>query len=63
MLYEFIPNVLQSNYDPRKNPRPHVNDIIGSTNAKNTDLVTNYLKDLYLKPSTTGQAMTSYAPT
>jgi hypothetical protein len=34
MLYEILPNMSRSNYDPRKNPGPHANGIIGSANAK-----------------------------
>jgi hypothetical protein len=30
MLYEIIPDTPQSNYDPRQNPGPHVDGIIGS---------------------------------
>jgi hypothetical protein len=63
MLYEIIPDAPWSNYDPRQNLGPHVDGIIGSTNAKTTDLVMNQLKDLSLNPSATGQAMTSSTPT
>jgi hypothetical protein len=41
MLYEILPEASRSNYDPRQNPGPHVDGIIGSANAKSIDLVTN----------------------
>jgi hypothetical protein len=59
MLYEFIPDAPRSNYDPRQNHGPHVDGIIGSVNAKSTDLVTNQLKDLSLIQSVAGQASSS----
>ena len=51
MLYEIFLDAPRSNYDPRQNPRPHVDGIIGSANANSTDLVTNQLKDLSLSQS------------
>jgi hypothetical protein len=48
MLREIIPHTLRSNYDPRKNPGPHADGIIGFENSKSTDLVMNQLKDLSL---------------
>jgi hypothetical protein len=49
ILYEILPDAHRSNYDPRKNLGTHADDIIGSANAKSTDLVTNQLKDLSLR--------------
>jgi hypothetical protein len=63
MLYEIIPDTPQSNYDPRQKPGPHADDIIGSTNAKTTDLVMNQLKYLSLNPYVAGQATTSSSTT
>jgi hypothetical protein len=48
MLYEIIPDASRSNYDPRQNPWPHVDGIVGSTNVKSTYLVTSQLKELSL---------------
>jgi hypothetical protein len=59
MLYEIIPSASRLNYDPRQNPRRHVDGIIGSKNSKSTDLVTNQLKDLYVSYPIAGQASTS----
>jgi hypothetical protein len=42
-----------------KKPWPHVDGIIGSTNAKSTNLVMNQLKDLSLSQSVVGQASSS----
>jgi hypothetical protein len=56
MLYEIIPDASRSNYDPRVYPRPHVDVIIGSTNAKPIDLVTNQSKDFSLRNFVVGQA-------
>ena len=57
MLYEILPDAPQSNYDPRQNPEPHVDGIIGSANDKSTELVTNQLKDLSLIQLVVGQAL------
>ena len=48
MLYEIIPNTPWLNCDLRQKPGPHVDGIIGSANAKSTDLVMNQLKELSL---------------
>jgi hypothetical protein len=63
MLYEILPDAPRSNYDPRQNLGPHVDGIIGSTNAKTTDLVTNQLKYLSLSQPVAGQASTSSSTT
>jgi hypothetical protein len=63
MLYEIILDTPQSNYDPRKRPRPHANDIVGSANAKTTDQVMNQLKDLSLNQFVEGQAKVSSSTT
>jgi hypothetical protein len=47
------------NYDPRQNPGPHADGIIGSTNAKSTDLVMNQLKYLSLSQPVAGKASAS----
>jgi hypothetical protein len=59
MLYEIIPDAPWLNYDPRQNPGPHADGIIGFENAKSTDLVMNQLKDFSLSQPVVGQASTS----
>jgi hypothetical protein len=59
MLYEILPDMSQSNYDPRQKPRPHVDGIIGSANAKSTNLVTKQLKYLSLSHHVAGQYLAS----
>jgi hypothetical protein len=59
MLHEIIPDASWSNYDLRNNPRPYADEIIGSANAKSTDLVTKRLKDLSLSQPVVGKASTS----
>jgi hypothetical protein len=56
MLYHLLPDAPRSTYDPRKNPIPHANDIVGSTNVKYANSVTNQLKELYLRQSVGGLA-------
>ena len=34
LLYEIIPNALQSSFDPKIKPRPHANGIVGCTSTK-----------------------------
>jgi hypothetical protein len=63
ILYEIIPDAPRSNNDPRQNPGPHADGIIGSTNAKSADQVTNQMKNLSLNQSAVGQATTSSSPT
>jgi hypothetical protein len=48
MLYKILPDTPRSNYDPRQNPGPHADGIIGSANVKSIDLVTSQLKELSL---------------
>jgi hypothetical protein len=55
MLYDILPDAPRSNYDPRQNPGPHVDGIIGSANVKSIDLVTRQLKELSLSQSVGGQ--------
>jgi hypothetical protein len=54
MLYQILPDVLRSNYDPRQNLGPHVDGIVGSANVKSIDLVTSHLKELSLNQSARG---------
>jgi hypothetical protein len=63
MIYEIITDALRSNYDPRKNLGPHVDEIIGSTNAKSADQVTNQMQNWSLNQPAAGQATTSSSPT
>ena len=39
ILYEIIPNVPRSNFDPNFKPRPHGDGIVGSASAKTIDSV------------------------
>jgi hypothetical protein len=48
MLYDILLDAPRSNYDPRQNPKPHVDGIVGSANVKSADLVTSQLKELSL---------------
>jgi hypothetical protein len=57
MLYEIFPDILRSNYKPRKKLGPHVDSIIGSENVRSPDLVMNQLKILSLNQSIGGQAL------
>ena len=59
MLYEIFLDASQSNYDPRRKPRPHVDGIIGSANAKYTNLMTKKLKDLSLSHPVAKQDLAS----
>jgi hypothetical protein len=40
MLYEILPDAPRSKYNPRKNPKPRADGIIGYASAKTTDLAT-----------------------
>jgi hypothetical protein len=48
MLYHLLPKASWSTYDPRKNLGPHADGIVGSTNVKSAESVTNQLKELSL---------------
>jgi hypothetical protein len=54
MLYNILPDAPRSNYDPRQNPRPHADGIVGSVNVKSAESVTSHLKDLSLNQSVGG---------
>jgi hypothetical protein len=56
MLYHILLGAPRSTYDPRKNPEPHSNGIVGSATIKSTDSVTNHLKELSLNQSAGGPA-------
>jgi hypothetical protein len=56
MLYHILPDAPRSTYDPRKNPRPHADGILGSANVKYAESVTSHLKELSLnQPMQEGQ--------
>jgi hypothetical protein len=64
MLYKILPDTPRSNYDPRQNPRPHADGIVGSSNVKSADSETRHLKELSLNQSAGGPASyVSYNPT
>jgi hypothetical protein len=48
ILYEILTDASRSNYNPRQNLRPHVDDIVGSANVKYGDSVKSHLKELSL---------------
>jgi hypothetical protein len=56
MLYHSLLDAPQSTYEPRKNPRPHADGIVGSANVKYEDSVTSHLKELSLNQSIGGKA-------
>jgi hypothetical protein len=51
MLYHLLPEAPRSTYDPRQNPGPHADGIVGSANVKSADSMTNQLKELSLSQS------------
>jgi hypothetical protein len=54
MLYHLLSDALQSNYDPRQNPGPHADAIVGTANVNYVDSVTSHMKELYLNESAGG---------
>jgi hypothetical protein len=54
MLYHILPDASWSTYNPRKNPEPHADGILGTTNVKFVDSVTSHMKELSLNQSTGG---------
>jgi hypothetical protein len=54
MLYHLLPDALRSTYDPRKNPEPHADGIVGYANVNSAESVTNQLKELSLSQSVGG---------
>jgi hypothetical protein len=56
ILYHLLPEAPRYTYDPRKNPIPRDDGIVGSTNVKSTEWVTNQLKKLSLSQSVGGPA-------
>ena len=54
LLYEIIPNVPRSNFDPKFKLGPHVNGIVGSASAKHTGLVTNQMNNLSINQPASG---------
>ena len=63
LLYEIIPNPLQSSFDPKVKPEPHADGIVGSTSTKPVDLVVKQVSQLSINQSTLGQATTLSQPT
>ena len=62
-MYEIIPNALRSSFDPKINPGPHADGIVGCTSAKPVDSVVRQVSQLSINQSVLGQAMTSSQPT
>jgi hypothetical protein len=47
-LYHILLDAPWSTYDPKQNPIPHADGIVGTTNVKSVDSVTNHMKELSL---------------
>jgi hypothetical protein len=54
MLYEILLDASRSKYEPRQNPGPHADGIVGSSNVKSAASVTSHLKELSLNHSVGG---------
>ena len=63
ILYEIIPNALHSSFDPKINPRPHADGIVGCTSTTPTDSVVKQVSQLTINQSALGQAMALSQPT
>ena len=63
ILYEIIPNVSQSSFDPKVKLGPHANGIVGSTSTKPTDLVVKQVSHFSINQYASEQAMASSQPT
>jgi hypothetical protein len=64
MLYEIMPNAPRSTLDLEK-PKsgPHVDGIVGSSQRKSTDLVSNQMQQLSIQQTVVGPASGSTTPT
>ena len=62
-LYEIIPNALHSSFDPKINPEPHADGIVGCTSTKPVDSVVKQVIQLSINQSTLRQATNSSQPT
>jgi hypothetical protein len=54
MLYHLLADTPRSTYDPRKNPGPHVDDTVGTSNVNSVELMTIHMKELSLNQTTGG---------
>ena len=63
ILYEIIPNALQSSFDPKIKPGPHADGIVGSTSTKLADSVVKQVIQLSINQFASGQATNSSQPT
>ena len=62
LLYEIIPNVPRSSFDPKVKPGPHANGIVCCASAKLVDSVAKQVSQLSINQSTLGQAMALSQP-
>ena len=63
LLYEIIPNVPCSSFDPKIEPEPHANGIVGCTSTKHMDSIVKQGIQLSINQFMSGQAMDSSQPT
>jgi hypothetical protein len=63
MLYEILPDVPWSTLDKAKqNSGPHADGIVGSTQSKSMDLLSNQLQQLSIQQTVANQTPSSAAP-
>ena len=63
LLYEIIPNAQHSSFDPKINPGPHADGIVGCTSTKPIDSIVKQVSQLSINQSTWRQATASSQPT
>jgi hypothetical protein len=63
ILYDIFPDAPQFALDKaKKKSRPHVDDILGSTQSKSTDLLSNQLQQLLIQHIVANQTPSSTVP-
>jgi hypothetical protein len=63
MLYEIFPDVPRSTLDKaKKNSGPHADDIVGSTQSKSMDLLSNQLQQLSIQQTVASQTLSLVVP-
>jgi hypothetical protein len=63
MLYEILPDAPRSTLDKAKqNSGPNADNIVGSTQSKSTDLLSNQLKELLIQQTMASQNSSSVVP-
>ena len=63
LLYEIIPNALNSSFDPKVKPGPHADGIVGCASTKPTNSVEKQVSQLSINQYALGQATNSFQPT